>query len=181
MVQLVMVILLEAWSSRKLSRVSSKSYTSGQISCLLLNFASAVARMDLTLLHSANISMMRWVAIGTCPATIIRDSISVMVIAESLWVSIAGQLSTKVTRQHQHLIRCLQRHPARHTQLSAAVFLAWHPRARRPHRLSRRRVLLPPALPVPGRLAVRVRHAHQTLPRAPASHAVELLSASSAL
>ena len=86
-----------------LSRVSSKSYTSGQyvqrlvrvfifltpyvfasarISCLILNFASAVARMDLTLLHSASTSMMRWVAIGICPATMIQDSISVTVIAE---------------------------------------------------------------------------------------------------
>ena len=158
-----------------LSRVSSKSYTSGQcvqrlvrvyifltpyvfasarISCLLLNFASAVARMDLTLLLSASTSMMRWVAIGTCPATIIRDSISVMVIAErcvpnrkqkactaehtesslSLWVSIAGQLSIKVTWQHQHLIRCLRHHPVRRTQLLAAEFLARLLRTRRHHR-----------------------------------------------
>jgi hypothetical protein len=155
-----------------LLRVSSKSYMSGQyvqrlvwvfifltpyifasarISCLILNFASAVARMDLTLLHSASTSMMRWVAIGTCPATMIQDSISVMVIAErcvpnckqklstqndisSLWVSIAGQLSTKVTRKHQHLILCLRHHPVQRTQLLAAVFQVRLLRTRRHRR-----------------------------------------------
>ena len=62
--------------------LTAHSFFSLRISCLILSFASVVARMELMLLRSANTSTMRWVANGTCQATIIPASICVMVIAE---------------------------------------------------------------------------------------------------
>ena len=43
----------------------------------------------------------------------------------SLWVSIAGRLSSKVTQQHQRLIPRLRRRPARRTQplVTVSTFL----------------------------------------------------------
>jgi len=97
-------------------------------------------------------------------------------------VSIAGQLSTKVTRQHQQLIRRLRRHPARHTQVLATVstFLPRRLLLTRRHRRRRGLRPRPPALSLPRHLAVlvRVRQRHQMLLWPSASQGMELLSAS---
>lgn len=67
---------------RVFTLLTAHPFSSIRISCLLLSFASVVAKMDLMLLHSASTSTMRWVACGICQATIIPASMNVMVTAE---------------------------------------------------------------------------------------------------